>query len=83
LTKLEFPFLERIEVVDMRSDTSCIGFRNRRTEKNNQTLQFSAGLKSELEEKKIKFDYHEYPNLGHEMDVWRPAYAEFVQKIFK
>jgi enterochelin esterase family protein len=42
-----------------------------------------AGLKTELEEKKIKFDYHEYPNLGHEMDVWRPAYAEFVQKIFK
>ena len=42
-----------------------------------------AGLKSELEEKKIKFDYREYPNLGHEMDVWRPAYAEFVQKIFK
>jgi enterochelin esterase family protein len=40
-----------------------------------------AGLKSELEEKKIKFDYHEYPNLGHEMDVWRPAYIEFVQKI--
>src|SRR6476659_8991321 len=49
LTKLEFPFLERIKIVDMRSDTSCIGFRNRRTEKNNQTLQFSAGLKSELE----------------------------------
>ncbi|GAB2931904.1 hypothetical protein GCM10011328_36810 [Hafnia psychrotolerans] len=42
-----------------------------------------AGLKSELEQHKIKFDYHEYPNLGHEMDVWRPAYAEFVQKIFK
>ena len=49
LTKLEFPLLERIEVVDVRSDSSCIGFRNRRTEKNNQTLQFSAGLKSDLE----------------------------------
>ncbi|MDX7527064.1 glycoside hydrolase family 13, partial [Enterobacter hormaechei] len=24
-----------------------------------------------------------YPGLNHEMDVWRPAYAEFVQKLFK
>lgn len=42
-----------------------------------------AGLKAELETQKINFDYHEYPGLNHEMDVWRPAYAEFVQKIFK
>ena len=42
-----------------------------------------AGLKSELEKQKIKFDYHSYPGLNHEMDVWRPAYAEFVQKLFK
>lgn len=42
-----------------------------------------AGLKAELEKQKIKFDYHEYPGLNHEMDVWRPAYAEFVQKLFK
>ena len=47
--KLEFPFLERIEVIDMRADTSCMGFRNRRTEKNNQTLHFTSGLKSEFE----------------------------------
>ncbi|EPH6657249.1 glycoside hydrolase family 13, partial [Escherichia coli] len=25
----------------------------------------------------------EYPGLNHEMDVWRPAYAAFVQKLFK
>ncbi|CCP08606.1 hypothetical protein BN440_3616 [Erwinia amylovora MR1] len=31
----------------------------------------------------MKFDYHTWPNLGHEMDVWRPAYAEFVQKLFR
>ncbi|WP_442910720.1 alpha/beta hydrolase-fold protein [Kluyvera sp. CHPC 1.2972] len=42
-----------------------------------------AGLKAELEKQKIHFEYHEYPGLNHEMDVWRPAYAEFVQKIFK
>jgi len=42
-----------------------------------------AGLKQELEKRQIKFDYHEYPGLNHEMDVWRPAYAEFVQKLFK
>lgn len=42
-----------------------------------------AGLKTELEQKKIKFDYQEYPGLNHEMDVWRPAYAAFVQKLFK
>ena len=42
-----------------------------------------AGLKTELEQKKINFDYQEYPGLNHEMDVWRPAYAAFVQKLFK
>jgi enterochelin esterase family protein len=42
-----------------------------------------AGLKAELEKQGIKFDYKLYPGLNHEMDVWRPAYAEFVQKLFK
>lgn len=42
-----------------------------------------AGLVAELEKRNIRFDYHVYPGLNHEMDVWRPAYAEFVQKIFK
>lgn len=42
-----------------------------------------AGLVEELKKQKINFDYHAYPGLNHEMDVWRPAYAEFVQKLFK
>ena len=40
-------------------------------------------LKAELEKQGIKFDYKMYPGLNHEMDVWRPAYAEFVQKLFR
>ncbi len=52
-------------------------------EKDSVTGKDIAGLKSELEKQKIKFDYHSYPSLNHEMDVWRPAYAEFVQKLFK
>ena len=47
--KLSFPELEKIEVIDARSDTTCIGFRNRNSEKNNQILQFTNGLKSEFE----------------------------------
>ncbi|AVA23193.1 MULTISPECIES: esterase [unclassified Rhizobium] len=42
-----------------------------------------AGLKAMLEEKKIKHDYQEYPDLGHEMDVWRPSLIAFLQKVFK
>lgn len=44
-----------------------------------------AGLKTELEQKKINFDYQEYPGLNHEMDVWRPAmqplYRNYLNKI--
>ena len=42
-----------------------------------------AGLKATLEEKKIAHEYHEYPNLQHEMDVWRPSLVAFLEKIFK
>lgn len=42
-----------------------------------------AGLKSTLDEKKIKYDYVEYKGLGHEMDVWRPSLEAFLQKVFK
>ena len=42
-----------------------------------------AGLVTELKKQNIEFDYQSYPGLNHEMDVWRPAYAEFVQKLFK
>ena len=52
-------------------------------EKDAVTRKDIAGLKAELEKQNIKFDYHEFPGLNHEMDVWRPAYAEFVQKLFK
>ncbi len=52
-------------------------------EKDSVTGADIAGLKKELEQKGIKFDYTVYPGLNHEMDVWRPAYATFVQKLFK
>ena len=52
-------------------------------EKDAVTGEDIAGLKRELEAKGINFEYKNYPGLGHEMDVWRPAYAEFVQKLFK
>ena len=43
----------------------------------------TAGLKAILDEKKIAHDYHEYPDLRHEMDVWRPSLADFLQVIFR
>lgn len=52
-------------------------------ETDNITGKDIAGLKTLLEEKGVRFSYTQYPNLGHEMDVWRPAYIEFVQKLFK
>lgn len=42
-----------------------------------------AGLKAILDEKKIAHDYHEYPDLQHEMDVWRPSLVAFLEKVFK
>ena len=42
-----------------------------------------AALKATLDEKKIKHEYHEYPDLQHEMDVWRPSLEAFLQEIFK
>lgn len=42
-----------------------------------------AALKATLDEKKIKHEYHEYPDLQHEMDVWRPSLAAFLQEIFR
>ncbi|EJK84589.1 enterochelin esterase-like enzyme [Rhizobium sp. AP16] len=42
-----------------------------------------AGLKATLDEKKIAHDYHEYPDLQHEMDVWRPSLVAFLEKVFK
>ncbi|MFT4184765.1 MAG: alpha/beta hydrolase-fold protein [Rhizobium sp.] len=42
-----------------------------------------AGLKTILDDKKIAHDYHEYPDLQHEMDVWRPSLIAFLEKVFK
>ena len=42
-----------------------------------------AGLKKELEQRGIRFDYQSYPQAGHEMAVWRPAWIAFVQKLFR
>jgi enterochelin esterase family protein len=41
------------------------------------------GLRAQLDKNKINYDWHSYPDLGHEMDVWRPAYIDFVQKLFR
>jgi len=41
------------------------------------------GLKAQLDQRGIRSDWHSYPKLGHEMDVWRPAYIDFVQKLFR
>ncbi|SCB46396.1 esterase [Rhizobium multihospitium] len=42
-----------------------------------------AGLKATLDAKKIKHEYHEYPDLQHEMDVWRPSLVAFLGEVFK
>lgn len=42
-----------------------------------------AGLKQQLEQQGIHFDYDAYPQRGHEMAVWRPAWITFVQKLFR
>ncbi|SES22454.1 esterase [Rhizobium sp. NFR03] len=42
-----------------------------------------AGLKAKLDEKKIAHEYHEYKDLQHEMDVWRPSLVSFLEKAFR
>ncbi|WP_313060982.1 esterase [Agrobacterium cavarae] len=42
-----------------------------------------AGLKTILDDRKIKHEYVDYKGLGHEMDVWRPSFEAFLQKVFK
>lgn len=41
------------------------------------------GLKAQLDRNGVVTDWHSTPGLGHEMDLWRPAYIEFVQKLFR
>ncbi|MBV8901930.1 MAG: hypothetical protein JOY92_17655 [Verrucomicrobia bacterium] len=42
-----------------------------------------ADLKAMLDGKKIAYRYHEYPGLGHEMDVWRPSLIAFLPELFR
>ncbi len=42
-----------------------------------------AGLRKDLDAAGIRYDYKEYPGLYHEMAVWRPSLADFLQKIFR
>ena len=51
--------------------------------KDTLTGKDTAGLKATLDEKKIAYDYHEYADLRHEMDVWRPSLIAFLEKVFK
>ncbi len=41
-----------------------------------------AGLKATLDKNRIKYEYHEYPGLQHEMDVWRPSLVAFLERLF-
>lgn len=41
------------------------------------------GLKALLDQNGVVTDWHSLPGLGHEMALWRPAYIEFVQKLFR
>ncbi len=41
-----------------------------------------AGLRKGLDAAGIRYEYKEYPGLYHEMAVWRPSLADFLQKIF-
>ena len=41
------------------------------------------GFKAQLDARGIRHEWHSYPSLGHEMDVWRPAYIDFVQQLFR
>ncbi|WP_337269236.1 esterase [Oryzifoliimicrobium ureilyticus] len=61
----------------LRNFTVTVGTKDQTTGKD------IAGLKAILDEKKIKHEYHEYPDLQHEMDVWRPSFAAFLEKVFK
>ncbi|CAN7438167.1 alpha/beta hydrolase-fold protein [Rhizobium rhizogenes] len=61
----------------LRGFTVTVGSRDQVTGKD------IAGLKAILDEKKIAHDYHEYPDLQHEMDVWRPSLVAFLEKVFK
>jgi enterochelin esterase-like enzyme len=66
-----------------RINKALRGFTVTGGSKDTITGKDTAGLKAILDEKKIAHDYHEYPNLRHEMDVWRPSLAALLEKVFK
>lgn len=61
----------------LRNFTVTVGTKDETTGKD------IAGLKKILDDNKIKHDYVEYKDLGHEMDVWRPSFEAFLGKVFK
>ncbi|OLP44061.1 esterase [Rhizobium oryziradicis] len=61
----------------LRNFTVTVGSKDQVTGKD------IAGLRAILDEKKIAHEYHEYPDLQHEMDVWRPSLIAFLQILFK
>ncbi|TWD46742.1 enterochelin esterase family protein [Agrobacterium vitis] len=61
----------------LRNFTVTVGSKDQVTGKD------IAGLKAILDEKKITHTYHEYPDLQHEMDVWRPSLIAFLPTLFK
>ncbi len=66
-----------------RINKALRGFTVTGGSKDTITGKDTAGLKAVLDEKKIAHDYHEYPDLRHEMDVWRPSLAALLEKVFK
>ncbi|MEZ3498469.1 alpha/beta hydrolase-fold protein [Pantoea sp. KPR_PJ] len=41
------------------------------------------GFRAQLDQRGVHYVWHSYPTLGHEMEVWRPAYIDFVQQLFQ
>ncbi len=52
-------------------------------ERDGVTGDDAAALRRTLEEKGLHHRYRTYPGLGHEMDVWRPSLAEFLERLFQ
>lgn len=66
-----------------RINKALRGFTVTGGSKDTITGKDTAGLKATLDERKIAHDYHEYPDLRHEMDVWRPSLIALLEKVFK
>ncbi|MGV1867907.1 MULTISPECIES: esterase [unclassified Rhizobium] len=62
---------------NLRNFTVTVGAKDQVTGKD------IAGLKATLDKNKIAYEYHEYPGLQHEMDVWRPSLVTFLERLFR